>query len=77
MDARTEKTLEHCTDKEIRDEYADRFGDIDEMADLIAEAARISPHAVRAYELLLEREEGLPALRVRQAIIAGRMAEVA
>lgn len=44
----------------------------DEFWDLIAEAARTSPHAERAYELAREYY-GLQPLKWRQAIIAGRM----
>lgn len=109
MESKTfEKTLGDFSDKDIRDEYIDRFGDpddgdlgdftssdlidelnqrgtmpdielggIEEIADLLAEAARISPHAVRAYEILRDQIETLQALHVRQFLIAGRMAEVA
>ncbi|MCA0276286.1 MAG: hypothetical protein LCH86_09795 [Proteobacteria bacterium] len=61
---------------ESRDEMPEVHG-IDEIADLIAEAARTSPYAVRAYELLREKVETLPMLRIRQAAIDGRMSEVA
>lgn len=50
---------------------------INEIADLIAEAGRISPHAVRAYDLMREQIETMPMLRIRQVQIAGRMSEVA
>lgn len=53
----------------------------DEVIDLIAEAARVSRHAVRAYELIREQRAGraesaLPPLAARQALIFGRMADV-
>lgn len=54
-----------------------RNADFDEIVDLIAEAARVSRHAKRAYELLRENDRDLPILTDRQALIAGRMAEVA
>lgn len=50
---------------------------LDEIADLIAEAARISPHAARAYQLLRSQNERLPTLAARQSLTAGRMAEAA
>lgn len=49
----------------------------DEVIDLIAEAARTSPHAARAYELLRDDDCGLPPLSIRQRLIANRMSEVA
>lgn len=51
----------------------DRF---DELVELIAEAARVSPHAAKAYEILRDEHLLLP-LASRQEIIAGRMKEVA
>ncbi len=45
---------------------------LDEIADLMAEAARVSPHAAQAYKLLRETFS-LPALTARQWLIAGRM----
>lgn len=54
-----------------------RSADFDEIVDLIAEAAQVSRHAKRAYELLRENDRELPLLADRQALIAGRMAEVA
>lgn len=51
--------------------------DLDEIADLIAEAARTSRHAKRAYGLLLDAYPEIKSLFARQAIIAGRMSEAA
>ncbi len=51
--------------------------DYDEIIDLIAEGARTSPHAARAYELLRDKWRDLPPLRVRQRLIENRMSEVA
>lgn len=51
--------------------------DEQELVDLIAEAARISPHAKRAYALLREAIPNLETLPARQALIAGRMGDVA
>lgn len=50
----------------------------DEIFDLVAEAARSSRHAARAYELLrAEWPNDVPALSARQALISGRMGEAA
>lgn len=53
----------------------------DEIVELIAEAARSSPHARKAYELLREKRardpgRSLPPLARMQEIIADRMSEV-
>lgn len=99
--------LEDFTDREIEDEYIERFGardeprvsefstsDLidelesrgrfqseeapsDEILDLIAEAARISPHAKRAYNLLRNEWPEIANLEGRQMLIDGRMGEVA
>lgn len=100
-------SLEDFTDREIEDEYVERFGALDEpdisdfstsdliealeargryqeaeepsdeVLDLIAEAARISPHAKRAYNLLRADWPAINTLEARQSLIAGRMGEVA
>lgn len=49
---------------------------LDEIVDLIAEAARTSRHAAKAYDLLRQQYQ-LELLAARQRSIAGRMAEVA
>ncbi|TPM39606.1 hypothetical protein [Mesorhizobium sp. B2-3-4] len=48
-----------------------------EIADLVAEAARTSPHAIRAYGLLFDTYPDLGSLSGRQRLIAGRMQEAA
>lgn len=63
----------YCPDcgEEILD--IEDFTDIpDEILDLIAEAARTSPHARRAYELLNRSTDTMP-LANRQRMIEGRM----
>lgn len=45
---------------------------LEEITDLIAEAARTSPHATRAYSLMQD-EFGLGPLPARQQLISGRM----
>lgn len=51
---------------------------LEEVTDLIAEAARTSPHAARAYNLIYEQNRGLmQPLAQRQALIAGRMKDAA
>lgn len=47
-----------------------------EVLDLIAEAARTSPHARRAYDLLRGEWPEITNLEGRQMLIAGRMGEV-
>lgn len=42
----------------------------EEVFDLIAEAARISPHAARAYQLLREANPAIPTLEERQRRIS-------
>lgn len=52
----------------------------DEAMDLIAEAARTSRHAARAYDILRDAfpdEPSRPTLSDRQQIIAGRMKDAA
>lgn len=50
----------------------------DEVVDLIAEAARTSVHARRAYDLLTREDLGVhDTLAARQNLIKGRMREVA
>lgn len=100
--------LSEFTDKQIEDEYAERFGDpddadiddfdnltireeyekrfgeadpeppafFDEICDLIAEAARTSRHAAKAYSLLRETFD-LDTLETRQKHIATRMKDAA
>lgn len=46
-----------------------------EVFDLIAEAAKVSPHAARAYEKLREVNPAIPNLETRQRLIAARMME--
>lgn len=49
----------------------------EEIIDLVAEAARISQHARRAYDLLTREEFGVrDTLECRQRLISGRMGEV-
>lgn len=48
----------------------------DEVLDLIAEAARTSPHAARAYHLIRADRPDLLPLEWRQEIIKHRMAGV-
>lgn len=48
----------------------------DEVFDLIAEAAHVSPHAGRAYKLLRETNPAILPLERRQEIIKHRMAGV-
>lgn len=70
-------------DDEIRGEYEHRFGEDDgdgpdgEVIELIAEAARASPHAKRAYEMLRECWPHIHRLDVAQLLISGRMGEAA
>lgn len=42
----------------------------DDVFDLMAEAARISPHAARAYQILREVNPAIPTLEERQRRIA-------
>lgn len=76
--------LDDFDDDEIREEFHCRFGEdagqpnrAEELADLIAEAARVSIHARKAYQILRDEDHTLHALDVRQRIIAGRMGEAA
>ncbi|MEP9397955.1 hypothetical protein [Mesorhizobium sp. KR2-14] len=46
----------------------------DEVFDLIAEAARVSPHAARAYRLIRESNPAILPLERRQDLIKHRMA---
>lgn len=49
----------------------------DEVIDLIAEAAKISPHARRAYELIRQDDpRNILPLDRHQSFIANRMAEI-
>ncbi len=50
---------------------------VPEFLDLIAEAARTSRHAGKAYALLRDAIPDLEPLPMRQALIAGRMGEAA
>jgi hypothetical protein len=50
---------------------------MEEIADLIAEAARTSKHAASAYGLLLEEYPEFKSLSWRQTLIAGRMKDAA
>lgn len=59
------------------DDYVFAPDNLDEIADLIAEAARTSRHAARAYELLLDAYPEIRELPARQRLIAGRMEESA
>lgn len=74
-----ETELEEFSNSDIRDEYERRFGAEEgesphrETIELIAEAARTSPHAKRAYEKLREQWESIDALNLTQTLIAGRM----
>lgn len=75
-------TLGDFDNDEIRDEFEKRFSDPDEGPDnetieLIAEAARVSPHAKRAYEILRERWPHILRLDVAQLLVSGRMGQVA
>ena len=80
-----ETDLSNLTSRDLIAELEDRGTlpgaeiptDIEEIADLIAEAARASRHAMRAYGLLLDAYPDLSQLESRQMLIAGRMAEVA
>lgn len=75
-----EVDLSEFGDEEIREEYEDRFGSAtvsDEILDLIAEAARTSRHATRAYELIYAENSDVHSLDARQRLIAGRMGEAA
>lgn len=61
---------DHC------DEYIDvdvQIDALDEIADLLAEAARSSPHARKAYSLLRDQYTTLPTIEARQMVVAGRM----
>lgn len=59
---------------ESRDAMPDDASPSDEVLDLIAEAARVSPHAARAYELLRDiHPEAVSPLSSRQFLIEGRM----
>lgn len=49
---------------------------LDEIVDLIAEAAKISPHAAQAYSLLRD-EFDIQSLAARQAIVDARNRRVA
>lgn len=76
--------LDDFEDDEIRDEFylreLDVAGDVDsldEILDLIAEAARTSPYAKRAYELLSAKQNEPMTLTARQMLITGRMGDVA
>lgn len=48
----------------------------EEVFDLIAHAALVSPHARRAYELLREMNPGILPLDRRQILIGDRMKEL-
>lgn len=75
--------LSEVRDSDLREEYERRFGDeapvipraFDEVMDLIADAARVSSSALRAYALLRDTwpAETLP-LQFRQMLIEGRSA---
>lgn len=76
--------LDDFDDDEIREEfYARELGvddgedGMDEVLDLIAEAARTSRYAKRAYELLFAMQRAPMTLVARQMLIAGRMGDVA
>lgn len=70
---------------DIREEYERRFGGdepeapagVDEIMDLIAEAARTSRHAKRAYELLYAEWPTTGRIEARWVLMAGRMGEAA
>lgn len=62
---------------ESRGHYQSAEEPSDEILDLIAEAARISPHARRAYNLLRADWPEINTVEARQSLIAGRMGEVA
>lgn len=80
-----EATLSDFDTEDIIEELSDRgelpseeIDGLDEIADLIAEAARTSRHAARAYQLLRDAlPDTLPALPARQSIIADRMKDAA
>lgn len=61
-----------CCDEAFDDDDEAVFSG-DEIFDLLAEAARVSPHARRAYDLLRDANPALMALDQRQRLIAGRM----
>lgn len=79
-----EPSLDDWDSWDLLDELEDR-GELpetgavtDEILDLIAEAARSSPHAARAYDLIRDVDpEGTVSLGARQRLIQGRMKEVA
>lgn len=50
---------------------------LEEIADLIAEAAHDSKHALRAYGMLLDSYPDIGPLAGRQRLIIGRMSEAA
>lgn len=52
-------------------------GEIDEIADNVAEAARSSRHAARAYALLFDAFPDIGSLVGRQSVINGRMKDAA
>ena len=68
--------IEELTDREAMPD-PEGPADLEEIADLIAEAARTSKHAARAYGLLLDTYPDLNSLAGRQMLIAGRMQEAA
>ncbi len=51
--------------------------DYEEILDLVAEAARTSKHAERAFELMTQNQKGRGdrTLKLRQMLIEGRMKE--
>lgn len=72
-------SLELIEELQDRDELPEPEapGGLDEIADNIAEAARFSRHASRAYTLLFEAFPDIGPIARRQMIIAGRMEDAA
>jgi len=78
--------LSEVDNADLTEEYEKRFGeegppapdDLPEILDLIAEAARMSPYAAKAYDLLRASwPDDVPVLSARQFLIAGRMGDAA
>lgn len=71
------KHCEECGEELALFDEIDAPETLDEIADLIAEAARTSRHAAKAYSLLREAFTQLPTIEARQTLISGRMRDAA
>lgn len=66
-----------CGDVFFENETPSIADDLDQIADLIAQAAITSRHAANAYVLLRSTYPELQDLTARRSLIAGRMGEAA